>query len=731
MMKFIDKANPPEKGSFEYKDTTINTFGRIFQYDEIGKYSVKIKSILNNIYNKEEERVSQGVILIYSQYIDSGLIPMALALEEMGFTRYTDNNVNVKPLFKNKPTEAVDVRTMKPRPPARQSQSSNFFPARYTMITGDIRLSPNNNEEVKAITSKENVNGNKIKVVLISRAGSEGIDFKYIRQVHILDPWYNMNRIEQIIGRAVRNFSHKDLVFEKRNVEIFMHGTMIEDTPEEEPVDLYIYRIAEYKAIQIGKITRILKETAVDCIINHEQTNFIREKISEKINNSFRQELSNGMILSEFKIGDTPFSAACDYMEQCYYSCKPMDTYEENIDTYNENFIRANMDKISQRIRMLMKESYFYEKEKFMNAIRIPKEYPYSQIYYCITQMIEDKQEITDKYGRTGTLVNIANYYLFQPAELDYKNTSIWERSTPLDYKHNVMNIIMNKNINNSREEDGEKVFREIEQNIELIYIDSEDDIIEKSDENWYIHCRIAMYKIKEILNDIKDSDTDIDDIIMNIITSHIIESLLFDDKLDLMNYLYSLETISANTLEWRLKNYFDIHSIKTKDGYYFILFQQKKMMIMQLQNKKWVEIGPEEQRLLTKQKETLAYFTMDEKNYNNTVGFMGYDKQNKTIVFKTKNLDAKRERGARCDESGKKKIIKLLNTLLRKELFTNENTKVIRDKNKIIQPALISSNLCIIQEFILRYYNDILKDNKLWFFTPELALYHKLYELF
>jgi hypothetical protein len=36
-----------------------------------------------------------------------------------------------------------------------------------------------------------------------------------------------MNRIEQIIGRAVRNFSHKDLPFEKRNVEIFMYGTIL------------------------------------------------------------------------------------------------------------------------------------------------------------------------------------------------------------------------------------------------------------------------------------------------------------------------------------------------------------------------------------------------------------------------------------------------------------------------------------------------------------------------
>ena len=39
--------------------------------------------------------------------------------------------------------------------------------------------------------------------------------------MHILDPWYNMNRSEQIIGRAVRSKSHCMLPYAKRNVEIY------------------------------------------------------------------------------------------------------------------------------------------------------------------------------------------------------------------------------------------------------------------------------------------------------------------------------------------------------------------------------------------------------------------------------------------------------------------------------------------------------------------------------
>ena len=375
MMNYVDEKSPPVKGDFEYKKITLEQYGKIFSREHIGKYSSKIKSILDNIVNEETDKVSEGVILIYSQYIDSGLIPMALALEEMGFTRYGQG---VKPLFKSKPSEVVDVKTMKV-----PEDKKKFMPARYAMITGETRLSPNNDFEVKGLTGEDNKDGHKVKVVLISKAGSEGIDLKFIRQVHILEPWYNMNRIEQIIGRAVRNFSHKDLPFEKRNVEIFMYGTILGNN-KEEAADLYVYRVAEYKAIQIGKVTRVLKETAVDCIINHEQTNFTQENISKQLKEPIKQILSNGMELNSFKIGDAPFSPACDYMAECNYDCRPdkdIDIKDLNKDTYNENFIVVNSEKILQRIRMLMKESYFYKKDVLIRSIRTPKEYPYVQIY--------------------------------------------------------------------------------------------------------------------------------------------------------------------------------------------------------------------------------------------------------------------------------------------------------------------------------------------------------------
>ena len=171
IMNYVETKTPAVKGEFEYKPQVP----KIFQYDEIGKYSCKIKNICDSIYDRENDRVAEGIILIYSNYIDGGIIPMALALEEMGFTRYGEK---ASSLFKTPPNPIVDSRTMKPA-----KAKTNFKPARYIMITGDSRLSPDNAGDVKAITNdnnifKEDENGNIvdisgeiIKVLLISQAG--------------------------------------------------------------------------------------------------------------------------------------------------------------------------------------------------------------------------------------------------------------------------------------------------------------------------------------------------------------------------------------------------------------------------------------------------------------------------------------------------------------------------------------------------------------------------------
>ena len=43
----------------------------------------------------------------------------------------------------------------------------------------------------------------------------EGVSLSNIRQIHIMEPWYNVSRNEQIIGRGIHQCSHIKLPFEK------------------------------------------------------------------------------------------------------------------------------------------------------------------------------------------------------------------------------------------------------------------------------------------------------------------------------------------------------------------------------------------------------------------------------------------------------------------------------------------------------------------------------------
>ena len=729
MMNSLDSKTPPIKGEFEYKPSTLEKYGKIFSTKEIGKYSAKIKRILDNIYNPETNRVADGIILIYSQYIDGGLIPMALALEEMGFTRFGQSGI--KPLFKERPTEVVDVRTMLP-----SKDKKDFLPARYSIITGDKRISPNNDYEVKALTNENNKLGNQIKVILISKAGSEGIDLKFIRQVHILEPWYNMNRIEQIIGRAVRNFSHKDLPFEQRNVQIFMHGTIL-DQNVEEAADLYVYRVAEYKAVQIGKITRILKETAVDCIINHDQTNFTQEIMSASLKEPITQQLSNGEIIRDFKIGDLPFSPSCDYMASCNYNCRPDAIINEenlNQDTYDERFIVMNSEKIIQRIRMLFKESFFYKKKTLIMAINTPKPYPYVQIYSALTQLIEDENEfITDKYGRNGRLINIGDYYLFQPIELTNKNISIYERSVPLDFKHTMANLELKKDIpkkpthnaeeiipNKTKNEfvEGKKVLEEMRTNYDLCIEYLTKTSVPRGDDNWYKYCGIVIQKMSATFVDSKKY-------LLSFLTAHIIELLLFEEKLHVMNYIYSLEIIPENSLERYVKDYFEENTISSKNITAFIGYKFNERMIMMLNEENvWVKATPEDEREIASLSEAKQFLTFNVKNFNTIIGFIGYEKNNdKNLVFKTKNMENKRDTGARCDQANKNINLQKLHQIM-------EDSKALEDDTEFMKSISSNMELSVLIEILLRYFNVITANGKKWFLTPELAIYHKIYKI-
>lgn len=682
-MNFEETEKAFSEGTFEYKPAILKSAkrGRIFAQNKIGKYSSKISKICNCICDPKTNVLSDGIILIYSQYIYSGLIPMALALEEMGFTRYGTNISST--LFKTPPRDPLMIESGTAGKPRA---------AKYVMITGDKRLSQNNDAAIKAITEKSNTHGDEIKVVLISKAGSEGVDFKAIRQIHIIDPWYNMNRIEQIIGRGVRNFSHKHLPFAKRNVEIFLHATLLKDKKDEElgdeyqkenekeAADLYVYRTSEKKAVQIGVVSRVLKENAVDCIVNYEQTNFTRENFESQ--GPVKQTLSVfGEI--DYQVGDAPYSSACDYMAKCDYTYNMEYTshkkeYEERVDalhkaheqevdsgksserdklvnheTYVSKFALSNVSKIMQKIKSAFKQRFFYKKNELIKTITSTKAYPLVQIHAALNAFIHDKRlQIEDKYGRPGFLVNIEEYYFFQPMELT-SNTdlSLFERMTPIDFKHQTIRFnaqdrldILPKlqkkfvisgidegegdvNVDEFGDELDEDLGNElgskrkslvrdaaVMNRIRTLYHISETtydqyaelkkraealplpkfkkmvkQLIENAGENeWYAHYGIAMHNI---LNNQVNATLKLskDDMYLYLI-HHVIDVTPYLEKVSLLNFLYAPENVSATGVERVVKNYVDLFLVhEYKQKKYAILFEGK--------NKIDYETGDDENR--------------------------------------------------------------------------------------------------------------------------------------
>ena len=470
-------------------------------------------------------------------------MPLALALEQLGFLRAG----KTRSLFKEK---------------ARPKRSSKNL--RYAMITGDKGFSQNNEEELKLITDIKNKDGGQVKVVLISQAGSEGIDFKFIRQVHIMEPWFNMNRIEQIIGRAVRTCSHKDLEFAERNVEIYLHCSDIDNG--EEAADMYMYRKAEVKAIKIGIVSRVLKEVSTDCILNIKQSGFTVENMNQTV----KQRLSSGREI-DYPVGDKPFSSTCDYMERCEYQCGSVrsgdDADDINEYTYSERNVSMDIEKLKDRIKEMMTERFFYKKTELLSGINLVKAYPIVKIYAALSEIINDREPLIDKFGRFGRLVNIGELYLFQPKVLENENASLYERTRPIDKKHPGLRIQVEKpQVIETFEDVENKLMERVKNKYDYVLKQAEELDVD------VIHQRKTYEQCKRVVADMKQNGTK-EDVIKNMLIAHILEELNYEDVYTMINLLWKIKDDSGDDVSRRSKQYFNSKKIEGD----YVLFQMNK----------------------------------------------------------------------------------------------------------------------------------------------------------
>lgn len=331
------------------------------------KYSVKIYKLIENIKN------SPGPVFIYSNFVSyGGTTLLKLVLRQFGYKDFANKgDKNAFMMF----DESSDAET--------RERNRRVF------------------------NSPENKNGDIIKVIIGSPIISEGITLKNVRQVHILEPSWNMSRVNQIVGRAIRNMSHADLDEADRNVQVFKYVSVYY-TPTQSDltntkasqffIDREKYILSEEKDRMNKVVERILKRASFDCNIMKEYNRAVEEG-----------------------------TAMCDY-GSCEYECiYPIVSSKEDVSSYNlyiEDFEKHDIKVVRQKILNLFKIGFVWDLDDIVDSIRrddsnITKEV----IYVTLDKLVGNKHQVSDMYDREGYIIQKGSYYIFNSDDVDIESS--------------------------------------------------------------------------------------------------------------------------------------------------------------------------------------------------------------------------------------------------------------------------------------------------------------------
>jgi hypothetical protein len=255
--------------------------------DQLPTYSPKYYEILQNIKNVE----NRGLHLLYSQFLTlEGIGIFKLILEANGFREF-------KIVKKGREWEiqGFDIEPEKPRfvlYSGRESAEEKDIVR--NIYNGDWDIVPPSITEKLRERNANNLYGEVIKLLMITASGAEGINLRNTRFVHIMEPYWNMVRVDQVVGRARRICSHEDLPEEMRNVKVMIYLSRATPTQIDRNIELrtkdlskltyklqeggrektervpfttdqYLFEIAQIKDSITRQILTSVKETAIDC----------------------------------------------------------------------------------------------------------------------------------------------------------------------------------------------------------------------------------------------------------------------------------------------------------------------------------------------------------------------------------------------------------------------------------------------------------------------------------
>jgi hypothetical protein len=275
-------------GGVEYKERLNRAIKHIEENsndfltpEALQTYSPKFLNILENIQDSEY----LGLHLVYSQFRTiEGIGIFSLVLDKNGFTRFKIKknssgiwSIDIDDVDKGKPTYALYTGT---ETTEEKELLRHIYNGEWDQVPESISI------ELRKIANNNNM-GEVIKVLMITSSGSEGINLRNTRYVHIMEPYWHPVRTEQVIGRARRICSHKALPQALQTVEVFIYLMIFtpqqlesDDAIELKRKDLSksiphvqmtsdqnLYEISEIKANLTAQLTDAIKESAFDCYI--------------------------------------------------------------------------------------------------------------------------------------------------------------------------------------------------------------------------------------------------------------------------------------------------------------------------------------------------------------------------------------------------------------------------------------------------------------------------------
>lgn len=240
----------PWVGGFTYAPSV----GPFLSPAQLPRWSCKLARLAESL-----DEVRAGPVLAFSDYLYAGVLLLAIALEHRGWVR-----VGGPPLLAPHGGEAEGGGGGGGDRENREKTAKKTMKKRYVLLTGDYRFTPDFAASLAFVNASTDRPDDGVVAALVTRVAGEGVDFRGVREVHVLEPWYNASKLEQVVGRAVRACSHAHLPVEQRNVVVRYYAATF---PDRESSDLCMYRLSETKAERIRRLEAVLQANAVDCAL--------------------------------------------------------------------------------------------------------------------------------------------------------------------------------------------------------------------------------------------------------------------------------------------------------------------------------------------------------------------------------------------------------------------------------------------------------------------------------